>query len=196
MKKNIPAFLDDILHKIETGIIAAKYSHKTEITQNKIQTDCSGLVNYVLEQTGRNAAIKEILHYKYLNQKNAQDWNRLFVTNFVSALENVQSDNWLVLSDIEQLQDGDMIFSQNPVRKQNTNHVMFARGVEKINDNTYRIRVMDSTTCFIHLNDSRNAPGIGIGDIIIGQQDDGNYRCDFGPNNNNLLKKLLFARAI
>lgn len=196
--KPILNFLNTLLESIESGKINTKYSHSTKITSNHIETDCSGFVSYVLSQTGRNNALQEILDYKRKSQKTAQDWNKIFVRNFVYFLENSISEHWKVLSNPDLVNCGDIIFSvDSPVPNKGNNHCMFIIDIIKIAENKYELSVIDSTKTFFHFNDTRNAPGIGCGKIVIEKcTDSENWRCDFSPNFTGLYKKLVFARVL
>lgn len=197
-KTPIAVFLNDFMEKILNGKIRTGYSHTTIILPTIIKMDCSGFVTHVLISTGRRAALREILHHKYIHQKTAANWNKAYVRNFVSALCDMNPKNWKVLTHPEDMQDGDIIFSVNAVGPtKNTNHCMFVRSVSALSDNTYKILVTDSTYRLIHYNDTRRNPGIGCGEVYITRTPSANiWICnysEFVPAQN---KKLVFARAI
>ncbi len=194
----IPDFLNEFMAKIQNGQIRTKYSHETKILPTLVKMDCSGFVTHVLISTGRRAAVLEILHYKYTNQKTAANWNKAYVRNFVSAISHIKSKKWQILNNPDELMDGDIIFSVNAAGPtKNTNHCMFVRAAERLSPQEYKILVMDSTYKLIHYNDTRRGPGIGCGEIYITRTSSPDiWICNYSAGAPALNKKLLFARAI
>ena len=197
MKIPIPEFLDDLQRKISSGRIATKYSHDTEIDHRKIHTDCSGFLDWVLNNTGRDRAVREIHEHKLSNLKPRQNPEKLFVRNFVHALETSDFTSWIILNGPEDLRDGDIIFSTNMPAAANTNHCMIVRKREKLPDGKFKITIMDSSLECIHFNDTRTAPGVGTGEVFIKKTLHPQiHLCDYSDAQKKLRKKLIFARAI
>jgi len=196
MKLSIPEFLNELQRRISAGEIMTRYAHDIKISPSKIYADCSGFVAWVLMMTGRKAALREIRNYKYMNQKISSDWNKIFVREFVYALEGVGFSNWLCLSGPEELLDGDIIFSTDMPMADNTNHCMFVRQCEKLPGGEFKITVMDSSLKYIHYNDTKNAPGIGTGEIFITRTAGENFSANYSPEFPNQRRKLLFARVV
>ena len=197
MKIPISKFLDNLQRLILSGEITTEYSHATRVTPAKIIADCSGFVAWVLMATGHKDALREIRNYKYPNHKTGPGWNRIFVRDFVEALEVAEFSNWLVLTGPEELCDADIMFSTDWPVMDDTNHVVFVRHCSPLPDGRFKLRIMDSSRKYIHFNDTKNEPGIGTGDIFIRPIPDSKmYLIDYSPDYMGLRKRLWFARVI
>jgi hypothetical protein len=150
---------------------SSRYQHATYVDEANgvYDFDCSGFVDYVLQETFPNALAAVEYHPNRLNRPYHQDYYRFFAK--LRTGDNVAG--WHSVARASDLLPGDIIvwLRPNRINYTGTGHVMIVRSsptVDATRTNEVNIQIIDSTRS-PHAFDSRvnGANGVGIGTISI-----------------------------
>jgi hypothetical protein len=156
----------------------SRYQHVTQVDEaNGIYNfDCSGFVDYLLQQTLPDALAVIKYHPNRLNRPYHQDYYRFFAR--LGSMDN--SGEWHAVHGPSDLLPGDVIawLRPNESNYNGTGHVMIVRSnptVDSKRSNELNTQIIDSTRSH-HAFDSRvnGANGVGTGTISLVMNTTGN----------------------
>ncbi|MGA2784465.1 MAG: hypothetical protein ABSF09_07190 [Candidatus Bathyarchaeia archaeon] len=155
----------------------SRYQHATQVdeTNGIYNFDCSGFVDYLLQQTLPDALAVIKYHPNRLNRPYHQDYYHFFASR--GLIDN--SGEWHTVRDPSNLLPGDVIAWLRPSDNHNgTGHVMIVRSnptVDSKRSNEISVQIIDSTRSH-HAFDSRvnGANGVGTGTISLVMNTNGN----------------------